>query len=963
MKTKIIATIVALVMVAMAFAALPTVSAQASHLWVTSSDGGTTGNIANAADATTPTDALGRHYIQTRPGEVIQGATAPNPPTSHDRVGVSGTSGMPNMAQIDSEGFTTPSVNGDPTIFIAERDTTAALTALFPVSVQISSMAGGNIPNGYVASAPVYSFNWAEPLGYGCFLGSTMTKIPSPVTPEFGPITWTAIAGVPNIYGYGVLESATSSGPWTEIGQSTGTSLAYAPINHNWYSLVIYWAGTGAGFLNTQAVRGVAYGAPTEASFLPESTYPPEASALSATPNPHNGNIASELVTITATITESAQDTTPDQITGARFRVDGGSWQAMTGAFPGAGPIAASGTFNFPNGPFAEGPHTFQVEGQDAGDGWNETAPIAQGTFTITDTTAPVVAWNAQPGTTAPYNAALNFAAGYGDFTDYNPAVAASYFQYRVNNGSWNNVVWNVQSFNWGSYLYTLTYSIPGGTFAIGDWVEYDGQIRDTAATPNTGLLSNGFVQILDAPPAVQDPYPIYGYVHLYNGDALGNYAPIISGAGTVVTANWVSSLTGLPISRTDTTNALGQFSIDCLNYTDATPVWLTATFAAPYGNNGYNYTTFDIAGFPGGRQQNVICGVPYDVIYNPVPPATVIAGAAYPVTYQIVDRDNMLCQGYYTFADGPMNFWTFDPLFVNDANHPLTFDGDGGAVTDGTYTGSVQFFTGGLQFLNITEAGAAGVNPYLTPWGNVQTMVAGVLVNIWLDDWANTTVQVISGAFIWHLVVGWNQVCVPMDPVDDGGDLVFGAFDALREVNADTTDAACAIAHRTGGNPSNYQVFDYGLLETDGLNFAMNYVEGYWIYATIAGDVSIQAINVSAPGVDNVITLSVGWNLLGFTHNYMVGGAQAGGWNAVLNADDFVSGAVDADLDTAGSNVKIVATWWVQGTQWYNSYVETDTFPGMAGSVHDWTYDTTYAYGYFIWSDEADTITFLLTY
>jgi hypothetical protein len=315
------------------------------------------------------------------------------------------------------------------------------------------------------------------------------------------------------------------------------------------------------------------------------------------------------------------------------------------------------------------------------------------------------------------------------------------------------------------------------------------------------------------------------------------------------------------------------------------------------------------------------------------------------------------------------MNFWTFDPLFVNDIAHPLTFDGDGGAVTDGTYAATARFFTGGVQFLNISEGGQAENNFFPTPWGAFTQRINGVVSNGYLNDWANTTVTVISGAFMWNLVVGWNQVCVPMNPNDDGADpdgagpllAYFGAFDALREVFADTADANTAIASRTGGNPSNYATFDYGGIENAGTDFALDYVHGYWIYATVAGVVTISAINVSAPGVDNVVTLSVGWNLLGFTHNYLSGGAMAGGWTNQPDANEFVTGIVDADLAIAGSNTKIVATWWLQATQWYNSYVYTDTFPGMA--THNWVYDTTYAYGYFIWSDEADVITFPLAF
>jgi len=741
-------------------------------------------------------------------------------------------------------------------------------------------------------------------------------------------------------------------------------SIAGAPANVEiWYATVATGPYTSWGVdasvdgAWTPAVS-IADGTYYFAATAPAETEPPTASEFGpyvitsgiapvvanqlTTPATHNGNIASELVTITADIT----DGNPADTLSAEYRVDGGAWVAF--AQTGVSPLAVSGVYNFPNG-FTEGAHTVEIRGFDGG----LYSTIVNANFAVDDITAPVGDFSSVP-TDLFAGSAGNFFGGYGDFTTMNWNIANSYFWYTVNAGPTVYVPWTNSSFAWGSYTWILRASTPA--FAEGDVIVYGGQITDTATPALTTVFTGGGYTVLAAPPAVQDPYPIYGYVSLYDDVAH------LAGAGIVVTATWISSLTALPITATDTTNALGQFSIDLLNYTNTEYVELTANFGGIYNNNGYNYTTIDIVGFPGGRQQNVVCGVPYEVVYNPAIPllTPVIAGVPFGGTYQILDRDGTLCQGYYTFADGPMNFWTFDPLFVNDVAHPLAFDGTGGAVADGTYTFTVTFFTPGVQFLNISEGGMAELNPYLTPWGDVQTLIGGVFVDIWYDDWENTTVFVQSGIFMWNLVVGWNQVCVPMDPNDDGGDLVFGAFDALREVNQDSTDALCAIAHRTGGNPSNYEVFDFGGLETDGNNFAMNYVEGYWIYATIPWIVTVNAQNISAWGVDNVITLTVGWNLLGFTHNYSVGGAMPGGWNVQPMANDFVDGTVDADLNTAvGAHVKIVATWWVQATQWYNSYVQTDTFPGMAGSIHDWTYNTNHAYGYFVWTDVADTITF----
>ena len=666
------------------------------------------------------------------------------------------------------------------------------------------------------------------------------------------------------------------------------------------------------------------------------------------------GNHATPTVTITASVTDVANE--GDNIASAQISVDGGAWVQMT---------ASDGTFNSPTegvtytfnpgaGYYATGAHNYQVRGDDGQGG--ALTPVAD-TFTIADSTDPTLVFNSQPGATVYANAAANFNVGYEDFTAFNPAVANSYLQYQVNNGSWVNNAWVNSSFAWGSFTNILTYSIPGGTFATGDWVDYDGQVSDSGG--NVGLLTGGSFQVLAPAAGVQDPYPVFGYVSLYNGNGAGAYTPITSAGGAAVTVNWTHSVTGLPVSQATTTNALGQYSVDIMNYTDGGAVEITAVFEAPYSNNGYNNTVINLAGVPGGVNQEVICGVPYQVVYNPVLPGTALAGSPVGITYEIQDRDGAIAQGYYTHADGAMNFFTGAALFTNDVSHPLTFDGDGGAVTDGTYTGTVTFNSGGTQYLNISEGGSAEANPYLTPWGSFTQLIGGVVSDGYLNDWANGTIDISSGAFLWHLEVGWNMVCVPMSPTDTGGDGVFGAFDAMREVFDDTGDAACSIATRTGGNPSTYAMFDYGVAEGDGSNFAVDFTHGYWIYATIVGDVSISAINVTNLGVDNVVVLTVGWNLLGFTHNGQNGGAAPGGWTTQLTADDFTDGTVDADLDIAGADTQIIVTRWIQATQWYNSYVVTDTFPGMV----DWNYDSNYAHGYFLWSEGADTITFDVTY
>jgi hypothetical protein len=246
----------------------------------------------------------------------------------------------------------------------------------------------------------------------------------------------------------------------------------------------------------------------------------PTAVNLAASPNPHNGNIASEQVTIIATITDFDFD-----ILSGEYRVDGGSWMS----FPqnGVSPLAVASVFNFPNG-YTEGAHTYQVRGFDG----YVYGSIASSSFTITDTTAPLVLWNIKPGATSLVNQAMYFNAGYGDFRPYNPNVAASFFQYRVNNGTWTNVAWVNSSFIWGSYQNILAYTIPGNTFAAGNWVDYRGQMKDTATTPNTAMLSQGSCQIISPTPSFSIPV-VWGWNLIsFPVTASGSPATVLNDAG-----------------------------------------------------------------------------------------------------------------------------------------------------------------------------------------------------------------------------------------------------------------------------------------------------------------------------------------------------------------------------------------------------------------------------------------------
>jgi hypothetical protein len=283
------------------------------------------------------------------------------------------------------------------------------------------------------------------------------------------------------------------------------------------------------------------------------------------------------------------------------------------------------------------------------------------------------------------------------------------------------------------------------------------------------------------------------------------------------------------------------------------------------------------------------------------------------------------------------------------------TFNGIASA-TPGTRTDNFRFDApAGLRTLNVSEGGAAEANPYLTPWGawNMYGGAAG-----YLKDWALVQVNVLGGGFNWHLVDGWNLVSVPADPINKGTNAVFDAFDALELCFAVSGDATLSAAQRNlGTNPSTYVNFDYGMAEAGA--FAMGSIYGYWIYTTTAApyDVNVLALNYSAGS--NVVNLVAGWNLVGYTHNMGVTGGTGWGWvNPMWTASLLTDGTWGVGVPAL---VKVVATWWNADAQWYNSYVVSTTFPGMA--AHNWVYNTNYAYGYWVWVSAAATLTFNVAY
>ena len=928
----------ALGMLSMGFAMLATpVAAQTSHTWLTTTDWAS-GNIANAVDTTSPDGGLGRHYVVARPGEIAQGPIGLGDFGSWEIIATT----MPNAAMVDSSGFPTPTVGGELLALITERDPDAAPVAQFG---QIYTD-GASVPNGYTTCTPSKGMVWlTDPDN---FLDSTLTKIPTPTFTDGVSVDWTAMAGIPNLYGYGVLEAAANTGPWTEVGQSTGTSLAYPPVDNMWYSIVVYWSGTGTGFTNMESVRGLVYGAPDQK--LGAVNNLPAVTNQVTVPNPHNGNTASELVTITADIDDAVD--AGDTLT-AEYRVDGGAWVACAGSAVAPATLGISEVYNFPDA-FAEGAHTVEIRGFD-GIGYS---PIVNADFTVTDITAPLGAWGAVPADGAFYTNDLVFTASYEDFTAMD--FVNSYFAYSVNGTEVGNSTWDNDTFVFGSYTNGISFTIAGGTLGYDDTVTWEGRIYDTAGTPLfTDFTSGGPITLAD-PPSFLPPFPVYGYVYLYDG-AGGVYNPLVAAINVPVQIEYVNFNTGLPEILNDVTDATGQYSIDTM-FAEAGQIYGIEVRAGPFtdgvtafGNMGYNWTAIPAtAATDGGIWTDVICGIPYEIdITAPLDNDPATATVPFPVTYTVLDIDGVPAQGYFSYADGDLT-WTSGDVFAT-LPVPLNVDGTTGGFT-GVVADSITLVSGGPQWINISE-GVADWHPSVFDGFTIQR--GGIVENGWFDDYDNITLLVAAGGYDWQLVQGWNLVSCPQDGTfREGGSVnaFFDAQDALEWVNdyllanfGEGPDLLLSLSDRTG--VGTYQ--SYGIGEPEPA-WGLDTTSGYWVYYSLPTTRTIRfaAVNATCSAANTVdVALDNGWNLLGLQHNYSVVA-----WGAGLSAAEFTDGTIATVLDhieLTGARTKIVMTEWLTATQWYNSYVVDTGFPGMTSKDWPWNmYSFNPGNGYWLWVD-----------
>jgi hypothetical protein len=309
----------------------------------------------------------------------------------------------------------------------------------------------------------------------------------------------------------------------------------------------------------------------------------------------------------------------------------------------------------------------------------------------------------------------------------------------------------NIPNYAYGSQAsqYSLSCSIAPSTEAVRSVITND-------VIHATELTANDFFNTGEMPyDAPQDPYPIFGYTTYYDGSAgamLYNPGQAAYGRldpGTSVSVTWRNSSALAPVPYSTITVVsdplTAQFCVDLLYYHDGDPVWINAT-SAGWGNNGYNHTTIDTIASPGGRRQDVMCGVPFSLAVASFPTQVNIS-EVFTLEYQVLDRDGALARGYFTpnppgpIPDGNMDFHSNDSMFVNDPVHPLQFNGLS-SPTPGMALATLAFGTPGYHWLNISEGGAFESNPYLTPWGAfyLHNGTPG-----FGNDWANVTLYAMA--------------------------------------------------------------------------------------------------------------------------------------------------------------------------------------------------------------------------
>ncbi|MCK5037729.1 MAG: hypothetical protein KAS16_01405 [Thermoplasmata archaeon] len=223
------------------------------------------------------------------------------------------------------------------------------------------------------------------------------------------------------------------------------------------------------------------------------------------------------------------------------------------------------------------------------------------------------------------------------------------------------------------------------------------------------------------------------------------------------------------------------------------------------------------------------------------------------------------------------------------------------------------------------------------------------------------TTIEQGGGIFEWRLIQGYNAVSTPMNPdFRVGTNPYFDAQDALELIDAylvslGVSDPNINIQNRIlGTNPSVYDVYTLGDPESAAFEIKGQY--GYFVEFHLPGPyvITFDATCWKDPA-DYTLNLEAGcWNFIGYPHK--------GEWDFWPRAHNFTDGSIDPDLLTGGAaGDAIIASYWIQETQKWFSYVDTTTFSGMASKDWEWRHDYSDFPGnaIMLWATDPIEITF----
>jgi|GEM_PF-6869057 len=684
----------------------------------------------------------------------------------------------------------------------------------------------------------------------------------------------------------------TDNGGWTFLGWSGNT----ASWSHNDWNLAdtVTLQVSGA-----QDVAGNVQTAYTW-SFTTASDSQPPVVTITGITDPIEGGADQ---TVTATVDDST--TGGSNIVSATYTViapsgmvavDNASMSASDGAFDSP---TETVTATFSTVGWATGTYTVFVYGSDGNIGSASTTYVEQ------DTSAPTFTYDLpSDGATVAADQPINVYA-YIDDANHTSDIDNTTVILHWTNDSWTN-----------TYTITMTYADSG----VSNTVKYVGgrwygaipaQADGTSisyyidAADVVGNAATGPTYTITASSAsLSDPYPVYGYVWIYNGNG-GVYNPLLCDGTAYGLANvvvsWVNSSSGLTDSITVTTDNAGRYQVDLHNYTDGGTITVNASDGGLAARYNINTTTISVA--DGGSMVNVTFGIPYNLnITNPADGSSVITGNAFNVDYTVYDVNGVVAPGYY----GTVHLVTGDPLGTMPADY--TFGGIG--VDDGTATVSATLVTGGIQYLNATDT-LMDMSP------PAEFTDAG-------EWWDNITLNVLSTGFTWDLSQpGWHVVSVPQIPIatnDSASEIVDLIYSTAQ--GDGITLADITIANRTGANPSTYDTWIRG---SGGVDFAIEVGMAYWVYVDqgFPTSVSIQANNYTAATFTK--TVFAGWNMIGLAHNDSVGVLSNGGLVQFADSDgagvNIGMGPTDGYITYTGGTPWYISYWNV-GTQKYDTYV-----------------------------------------